>query len=174
MAFREPQYYDNGYARYEEPARMTFREPRYYDDGCYHRIDYRDQYPVLVSGGYLIPREQVLVRAEDAPLSWWHNSGYPYASYINVESPEPVTTTESPEPVTTTVELYVPQLYSDYCERRVKHCLDHMKGVETVSTDQWEKKVVVVGKNLCPNDVLRRLQRKLHMDRSVFWQDRRT
>lgn len=174
MTFPEPRYYDDGYARYEQPARLAFRQPRPYDDGYYNRMDYRDQYPVLGTGGYLIPHEQVLVRVEDAPLSWWHNSGYPHGSYIKVESPEPVSTTKSPEPVTTTVELYVPQLYSDHCQRKVEDCLEHMKGVGTVTADQWEKKVVVVGKNLCRNDVLRRLQRKLHLDRSVFWQDRRT
>jgi hypothetical protein len=184
MMFREPPYYDDGYyrsnfrdqcpvishggylipreqvlVRAEDPP-LTFREPPYFDDG-YYRSNFRDQYPVFSHGGYLIPREQVLVRAEDPPPSWWHNSGYPYAGCV-VERPKPVTT----------VELYAPQLCCDECERRVMACLDDMAGVDKVIADQWEKKVVVVGHNLCPNDVLRRLQRDPHMNRSVFWHDR--
>lgn len=174
LTFREPQYYNDGYYRrtYEEPAPITFRDPPYYrhppyyqelpyyDNGYYNRIRRQDQYPVFSHGGHL-PHEQVLVRVEDPPLSWSDNPGYPYARCY-VECP----------PHRTTVELYVPQLYSDHRERRVMKRLEDMEGVTRVTADQVEKKVVVVGHNLCPNDVLRRLRKDLDMKRSVLWHDR--
>jgi len=71
------------------------------------------------------------------------------------------------------VEFHAPQLCCDNCEHRVLEALNDFSGVENVIADQWEKKVVVVGRNLQPQLVLRRLQRVSHMDRSTFWQDRR-
>lgn len=170
-----------------EPAPVTFREAPFYND-AYYRRDFRLQYPADVDqgGGYLFPQERVflrpqvddapgLVRLQDASVPWWHNPDQPhngrsYSGYPVVEHSQPA---EERRRTTVEVELYAPQLCCDNCERRVVECINNMAGVERVTADQWEKKVVVVGRDdLCPDHVLRCLQRDLHMPRSVFWHQR--
>ncbi|XP_024402370.1 uncharacterized protein [Physcomitrium patens] len=55
------------------------------------------------------------------------------------------------------VELKVP-ICCDNCERKVRACLEHMDGVDSVTCDQWQRKVTVYG-NLKADTVLKRVRR---------------
>ena len=165
--------FDRDGRQYYEIAPVTFREPPFYDDVVYYRRSFRDHHPDdgRHHGG-LIPREQVLIQDEDPSRDpsgrlWLLARDFPHGGhnghrfFIDYHCSPSVT-----------IELYAPQLCCDSCERRVTDSLSSIPGVENVTADQWKKKVVVLGRGLEPDVVLRRLQRVRHMGRSVFWNAR--
>lgn len=150
----QPQYY----YYYPSPAPVTFPSASYVDDR--YRQDFRRQGDLRDQSRHgLMPTEQVFGRA-DAGVPWWLSSDHPHAGGYHLG--------RRPDD-RSTVEMYVP-LCCDECERKVRRHLEDMEGVESVSADQWEKKVVVQGYNLHPRFLLRRIQRD--KPNSAFWSDR--
>ncbi|KAG0584492.1 hypothetical protein M758_3G213700 [Ceratodon purpureus] len=165
--YPEPAFARDG-VPYYDAVPVTFRQPPFSDDGFIR--DFRRYDPDLGRSSHL-PPEQVLVWREDESGAgpWWRNPDFPHGGHnghrIYISEPEYQHSSEQ------TLELYVP-LCCDNCERRVKDYLNDSPGVESVTADQWEKKVVVVGRNLRLHELLRRLQRDLDMPRSTFWEHR--
>lgn len=159
----QPRYY-----YYYPSAPVTFPEPssNYLEDN--YRRDYRRQDSDRTRHG-VVPMQEVF-STEGAGVPWWLSSDHPHGGHdghywqYNEGRDE-----RRPHHDYSTVEMYVP-LCCDQCERKVRKHLKDMAGVESVSADQWAKKVVVHGYNLHPHFLLRRIQRD--KPGSVFWSDR--
>jgi len=116
--------------------------------------DYRPYYGRTTSydgRGGIVPMEEVYGRQE-AP--WWLNREHPHRGHLRGADHDD---SHNNHHHRNKVELWVP-MCCDKCERKVRKHLGFVEGVESITTDQWTKKVVVVG-NVRPEFVLSRVQR---------------